>query len=94
MQRGYKNGHGPREKRGAASSYSRRQIWHPVSHLDRSGSIAVRLEAYERSTEPLIQFYRNLGRLTVILASGSPEEIFARTVTALGEQGKQGKTPP
>jgi len=61
---------------------------------DRSGSIAVRLQAYERSTEPLIQFYRNLGRLTVILASGSPEEIFARTVTALGEQRKQGKIRP
>lgn len=53
-----------------------------------------RLEAYERSTEPLIQFYRNLDRLTVILASGSPEEIFARTVTALGEPRKQGKTRP
>jgi adenylate kinase len=61
---------------------------------DRSGSIAMRLQAYERSTEPLIQFYRNLGRLTVILASGSPEEIFARTVTALGEERKPGKTRP
>ena len=61
---------------------------------DRSGSIAVRLEAYERSTEPLIQFYRNLGRLTVILARGSPDEIFARTVTAVAEQRKKGRTHP
>jgi adenylate kinase len=61
---------------------------------DRSGSIAVRLQAYERSTEPLIQFYRNLGRLTVVLASGSPDEVFARTVTAVAEQRKKGRTHP
>ena len=58
---------------------------------DGSGSIAMRLEAYERSTEPLIQFYRNLGLLTVIEACGSPEEIFARTFTALAEQRKKGR---
>src|SRR5215469_5560666 len=61
---------------------------------DRSGSIAARLEAYERTTEPLIQFYRNLGLLTVILASGSREEVFARTVTALGQQRKKGRIYP
>lgn len=61
---------------------------------DRSGSIASRLQAYERSTEPLIQFYRNLGRLTVIVASGSPEEIFAHTVTAIGERRKKERTRP
>lgn len=54
----------------------------------------MRLEAYERSTEPLILFYRNLGLLTVKPARGSPEEIFARTITALGEQRKKGKTRP
>jgi adenylate kinase len=59
---------------------------------DRSGSIATRLQAYERSTEPLIQFYRNLGLLTVVVASGSPEEIFERTVTALDDQRKNGGT--
>jgi adenylate kinase len=59
---------------------------------DRSGSIAVRLQAYERSTEPLIQFYRNLGLLTVVVASGSPEEIFERTASALDDQRKKGGT--
>ena len=61
---------------------------------DCPGSIAVRLEAYERSTEPLIQFYRNQGQLTVILASGSPDEILTRTVTAVAEQRKKGRTYP
>jgi adenylate kinase len=59
---------------------------------DRPGSIAVRLQAYENSTAPLIQFYRHLGVLTVVVASGSPEEIFARTLTALEDQRKRGKS--
>jgi len=47
---------------------------------DRPESITVRLEAYERSTSPLIQFYKNLGLLVPIVAKGSPEEILARTI--------------
>jgi adenylate kinase len=50
---------------------------------DRPEAITVRLEAYERSTAPLIQFYRNLGVLTPILAKGSPGEILARTMDGL-----------
>ena len=50
---------------------------------DRPESITVRLEAYERSTAPLIQFYAGLGLLTAIDASGAPEQIFERTVAAL-----------
>jgi adenylate kinase len=50
---------------------------------DRPEAIAVRLEAYESSTAPLIQFYRNLGLLTVIVASGSPDTICERTISAL-----------
>ena len=47
---------------------------------DRPEAITVRLEAYERSTAPLIQFYKNLGLLLPIVAKGSPDEILARTM--------------
>lgn len=50
---------------------------------DRPESIRVRLEAYDRSTAPLIKFYRDLGLLAHITASGSPDEICARTLSAL-----------
>jgi adenylate kinase len=50
---------------------------------DRPEAIAVRLEAYDRSTAPLIQFYKDLGLLLPILAKGSPEEIAARTIDRL-----------
>ncbi len=50
---------------------------------DRPESIAVRLEAYERSTAPLIEFYRRAGLLTMVIATGEPEQICARTFAAL-----------
>lgn len=50
---------------------------------DRPESITVRMEAYRRSTAPLIEFYRALGLLLPVAATGSPEEICARTLTAL-----------
>jgi len=50
---------------------------------DRPESIAVRMAAYERSTAPLIDFYKSLGLLVPIAATGSPDEIYARTVSAL-----------
>jgi adenylate kinase len=50
---------------------------------DQPASITVRLDAYERSTAPLIQFYKSLGLLIPIVATGSPENIFARTIAAL-----------
>ena len=46
---------------------------------DRPESIKVRLEAYEESTAPLIEFYRNLCLLIDVEAKGSPEEICNRT---------------
>jgi len=52
---------------------------------DRPASITVRLEAYERSTAPLIQFYKNLGLLLSIAAKGSPDEIFARTMEKMNK---------
>lgn len=50
---------------------------------DRPESIRVRMEAYERSTAPLIEFYSKLGLLVSVAACGSPEEICASSVAAL-----------
>lgn len=47
---------------------------------DRPEAIKVRMDAYERSTAPLIQFYENLGLLLSVAAHGSPDEILARTL--------------
>jgi len=55
---------------------------------DRPESITVRLEAYERSTAPLIQFYKNLGLLMPIVATGSPDEILARTMDKMDKLDK------
>jgi adenylate kinase len=51
---------------------------------DRPESIKVRMEAYERSTMPLINFYSGLGLLMSVAATGSPEAICARTLAQLG----------
>jgi len=53
---------------------------------DRPESIKVRLEAYDRSTAPLIAFYKNLGVLMSVDASGSPDEICAKTLAGLDER--------
>jgi len=50
---------------------------------DRPESIKVRLEAYDRSTAPLIAFYQNRGLLVRVIATGSPDEIYSRTLSAL-----------
>ena len=50
---------------------------------DRPESITVRMQAYTKSTAPLIEFYQKLGLLVPIGATGSPEEIYIRTMTAL-----------
>jgi len=50
---------------------------------DRPESITVRLEAYERSTAPLIRFYKDLGLLVSVPADGPPDEICANTINAL-----------
>jgi adenylate kinase len=50
---------------------------------DRPESIRVRMEAYERSTAPLAEFYRRRNLLLSIPADGSPEQIFKRTLVAL-----------
>lgn len=50
---------------------------------DRPEAIKVRLEAYGRSTAPLIEFYRKAGLLLPVSAAGTPEEIYERTVPEL-----------
>jgi len=50
---------------------------------DQPEAIKVRLEAYDRSTAPLIDFYRKGGLLLQISAIGTPEEICERTVPEL-----------
>lgn len=51
---------------------------------DRSEAIQVRLETYHRCTAPLIEYYDKLKLLVPVDASGSPEEVFSRTVLNLG----------
>jgi adenylate kinase len=50
---------------------------------DRPESIRVRLEAYDRSTAPLIDFYLKAGLLVRVAASGAPGEILDITLTDL-----------
>jgi adenylate kinase family enzyme len=45
--------------------------------------VKLRLEVYENSTAPLIKFYRELGLILPVTATGSPEEICAHTLSAL-----------
>jgi adenylate kinase len=52
---------------------------------DRAEAVAVRMQAYEKSTRPLIEFYAQRGLLISVSAEGSPEEIYQRTrLLALG----------
>jgi adenylate kinase len=50
---------------------------------DRPESVTVRLETYNRSTTPLIDFYANLGLLVQIPARGTPDKICDQTATIL-----------
>jgi adenylate kinase len=50
---------------------------------DRPESIRVRMEAYEKSTAPLADFYKTRGLLVSVEAEGTPEQIFDRSMKAL-----------
>lgn len=54
---------------------------------DRPESVRVRLAAYQQSTLPLTEYYRQKGLLISIPAEGTPEEICARTVERLNRGG-------
>jgi adenylate kinase len=51
---------------------------------DREETIGRRLEVYRAETEPLVEYYRQLGKLKVVDADASFEEVYARLVAALG----------
>jgi adenylate kinase len=53
---------------------------------DRPESIRVRLEAYNRSTAPLISFYQKQGLLVQVKASGTPDDIYLRTLSVFTPQ--------
>jgi len=53
---------------------------------DQPGAVHVRQQAYLQATEPLLDFYYELGQLVHVSAVGTPEEVFARTTAALAER--------
>jgi adenylate kinase len=46
--------------------------------------IQVRLDAYEKQTAPLTEYYRAKGLLITVDASGSAEDVCSRTVAPFG----------
>lgn len=51
---------------------------------DNEETIANRLEVYQTNTEPLIDYYAKRGKLTIIDAQGTIDEVYERLITALG----------
>jgi len=54
---------------------------------DRPESVRVRMEVYEKSTAPLAEFYRQRQLLVSVAATGTPEDIVARTLKTLKARG-------
>jgi adenylate kinase len=50
---------------------------------DNEETIRNRLEVYRENTEPLIDFYRQRGKLTTINAEGNIDEVYQRLLAAL-----------
>ncbi len=62
--------------------------FHPDAKLehrsdDEASKVKLRLETYEVSTKPLLDYYEQSGRLNVIDATGTPEDIFSKLERAL-----------
>ena len=55
---------------------------------DRPEAIRVRMEAYDKSTSPLAEFYRKRNLLVSVPAEGSPREIFDRSTVLLKARGR------
>lgn len=51
---------------------------------DQPESVKVRMAAYEQSTRPLTEFYAREGKLIVVDASGTPQQILERALDKLG----------
>ena len=58
---------------------------------DRPEAIRVRMDAYEKSTAPLINYYKGQDLLVPISAEGTPEEIYHRSVAALNTRAVAGQ---
>lgn len=56
---------------------------------DMPESVRTRLREYQAKTAPVLEFYEQRGLLRNIDASGTPEEVFARTVAAIGKSPEQ-----
>ncbi len=52
------------------------------------------MEVYEKSTKPLIDFYRKRGLLVTIEAEGTPEEIYQRTLGRAGFRPQTNRPTP
>jgi len=50
---------------------------------DRPEAVRLRMEVYEKSTKPLVNYYEQHGLLLTIPADGTPEEIYKRTLADL-----------
>lgn len=50
---------------------------------DKPEAVRVRLQAYEKKTRPLIEYYKKRGLLIPINADGTPEQVYQRTIAAL-----------
>lgn len=50
---------------------------------DNEETISNRLDVYRENTEPLIDFYRERGKLTTVDAEGSIDEVYGRLTKAL-----------
>ena len=51
---------------------------------DRPEPVRVRMQAYEESTKPLVEYYEREGKLQTIPATGTPAEVLGRSLHALG----------
>ncbi|MBI3757527.1 MAG: adenylate kinase [Deltaproteobacteria bacterium] len=51
---------------------------------DKRETVTARLEVYERSTAPLIDFYEKNGLLRTVDGTGEPQAVFQRITNALG----------
>lgn len=61
---------------------------HPIAALiqradDAPETVRRRLEVYRRQTEPLVEYYRKLGRLREVPGTGSVDEVFGSLKRAL-----------
>jgi adenylate kinase len=56
---------------------------------DRPESVKARMENYQRTAQPLIDFYLRQGLLVSIAADGPPEEVCHKTLAAINQPNNQ-----